>query len=332
MDAMLELPPVRLLLIACLCGVMAAMLALAAAIVARAMRQGRSLEVVERALAARDGRHADVLAEAPAGGRVAAVARGAEQAGERLDSGRLGGVLLAGEDRRLVDMAGFDHASRARAWFALARLGLAIGLPLLVWLVLHGCAIGVAAWSWPAALFAGFALGWMLPKWVLQRRVARRKARAGEELPLLLDLLRLLQGVGLSIDQSLHVLVTDFRSVMPVLGQELRLSIDLYARGRTREQSLARLAQGYGNDDLAAVCRLIVQVDRHGGAVQEPLARFAERLRERRRLELKARVARLTVKMTGVMVLTLLPALLIVTGGSGFIALLRGLSRVGGGS
>lgn len=34
-------------------------------------------------------------------------------------------------------------------------------------------------------------------------------------------------------------------------------------------------------------------------------------------MELKERVGKLTVKMTGVMVLTLLPALIIVTGGAG---------------
>jgi tight adherence protein C len=47
-------------------------------------------------------------------------------------------------------------------------------------------------------------------------------------------------------------------------------------------------------------------------------------------LELKEKVGKTTVKMTGVMILTLLPALLIVTGGAGFIAVLRGMSRLGG--
>jgi tight adherence protein C len=160
--------------------------------------------------------------------------------------------------------------------------------------------------------------------------VARRKAAAAEELPLLIDLLRLLQGVGLSMDQSLHVVVTEFIDVMPVLTSELSVAVDQYTRGRTREQSLERLSSGFENDDLSAICRLIAQVDQHGGAVQEPLQRFGERLREQRRMELKEKVGKLTVKMTGVMVLTLLPALLIVTAGSGFIAVFRGLSRLGG--
>src|SRR5690606_17238827 len=114
--------------------------------------------------------------------------------------------------------------------------------------------------------------------------------------PLLIDLLRLLQGVGLSIDQSLHVIVTEFRTVLPVLAAELEIAVNQHARGLSREQSLQRLATGFGNEELTAVARMIVQVDRHGGAVQEPLKQFSERVREQRRMELKERVGKLTVK------------------------------------
>jgi tight adherence protein C len=70
----------------------------------------------------------------------------------------------------------------------------------------------------------------------------------------------------------------------------------------------------------------MIQVDRHGGAVQEPLRQFGERLRETRRARLRERIGRLTVKMTGVMILTLLPALLIVTAGPGIVAITHALS------
>jgi len=326
MDLLLTDPRLRMLVLGSLLALIAGMLAVSALLLARAGRQGRSRRVVDRALAGRDG----VAAPAPTG-RVEAVASAAEHAGQRLGAGRLGQSLLAGDDRRLIELCGFRNAGRARALFVLARFVLAAALPALAWLGLNAYYAEAPFSFHLCALFVGFALGWMLPKWVLARRVARRKARAEEELPLLIDLIRLLQGVGLSIDQSLHVLVTDFGAVMPVLSHELKTAIELYARGRTREQSLARLSQGFDNDDLAAICRLIIQVDRHGGAVQEPLARFSERVRERRKLDLKAHVARMTVKMTGVMVVTLLPALLIVTGGSGFVAVLRSLARVSGG-
>ena len=38
----------------------------------------------------------------------------------------------------------------------------------------------------------------------------------------------------------------------------------------------------------------------------------------------------ITVKMTGVMVLTLLPALIVITAGPGFTAVIRSLSTMGG--
>ncbi|SSW73105.1 type II secretion system F family protein [Achromobacter agilis] len=309
----------------------AGMLTLGVGILRRLRGQSRSLRIVDQALAARQmGGAAAALPAQDGQGRFAAAARAADAFGKRLSEGRLADTLLAAEDRKLVDMAGYADAGVARSRFAAIRFGLALLLPAAV--VAAGLRYGqIHSWMGMfVAVFFGFAIGYLLPKWIVRSRVARRRRMAADELPLLIDLLRLLQGVGLSIDQSMQVLVTEFGQVLPVLSQELRLASELYVRGRTREQSLARLAAGFDNDDLSAICRLIAQVDQHGGAVQEPLNRFGERLRESRRLELKEKVGKTTVKMTGVMIVTLLPALLIITGGAGFIAVIRALSRMGG--
>ncbi|CAB3734541.1 MULTISPECIES: type II secretion system F family protein [Achromobacter] len=309
-----------------------AMLVLGVSMTRRLRGQGRSRQVVEQALATRKNAGASA-AVAPADaskGKFASATRAADAFGKRLSEGRLADALLAAEDRKMVDMAGYADIGTARSRFVAARFGLAILFPVLAVVLdlkkhLINSSMGVLI-----AAFFGFAIGYMLPKWIVRRRMARRRRMAADELPLLIDLLRLLQGVGLSIDQSMQVLIKEFAQVLPVLSSELRLASELYVRGRTREQSLARLATGFDNDDLSAICRLIAQVDQHGGAVQEPLNRFGERLRDKRRLELKEKVGKTTVKMTGVMILTLLPALLIVTGGAGFIAVLRGMSRLGG--
>jgi len=294
--------------------------------------QARSMRVVEQALAGRDPAGAAQPAGEPEpAGRLAALAQGTDALGKRLSEGRLAESLLPDEDNKLIELAGYANVATARARYAALRFGLALALPV-------GAVLLRRAWSGPGSmmvmaftLFIGFAVGYMLPKWLLARRVKARKKQVEKELPLLVDLLRLLQGVGLSVDQSLSVIVNDFKAVLPVLAHELGAATAVYARGRTREQSLARLSQGFDNDDLAAICRLLVQVDRHGGAVQEPLNRFAQRIRDKRRFELKEKIGRLTVKMTGVMIVTLLPALLIVTGGMGILSVLRGLSRIAGG-
>lgn len=232
-----------------------------------------------------------------------------------------GAIVVAPEDRRLLDRCGFLDAN-TRARFFAARVGCAALLPLLALGWFNG-EPHLAMW-----LIGAFVLGFMLPKWFVRRRATARQRSVTSELPMFVDLLRLLQGVGLSLDQSLQVMINDFATVLPVLSQELALAHRQFTTGRTREQSLSRLATSYESDDLNAVMRLVVQVDKHGGAVQEPLRQFGDRLRETRRATLRERIGALTVKMTGVMVLTLLPALLIMTAGPGFIAVFHSLSTM----
>jgi tight adherence protein C len=241
---------------------------------------------------------------------------------------QLGQQLVAAEDRQLIDQCGFID-TRARGIFLAARVAGAIGLPLLASFVLGGHSTGGPV-RYGVMLFFALGIGYMAPKWVLGRIAANRRQAVTNELPMLIDLLRLLQGVGLSIDQCVQVIVGEFRRVLPVLGQELEIANRHFVTGRTREQSLQRLANTYDNDDLRAVVRLIVQVDKHGGAVQEPLKQFGERLREGRRTSMRERIGKLTVKMTTVMITTLLPALLIVTAGPGFLAVMRSLSVLAG--
>ncbi|MFM0044259.1 type II secretion system F family protein [Paraburkholderia sediminicola] len=232
-----------------------------------------------------------------------------------------GHQIVAEEDRRLLEQCGFVDA-RTRGLFLIARLGGALVLCLLAVLLASDYVKGP---RYMGLVIAALIVGFMLPKVLLSRRAAARRNGVVDELPMLVDLLRLLQGVGLSLDQSLQVMVSDFRGVLPVLSSELETAQRQFATGRTREQSLNRLASSYSNEDLRAVVRLLVQVDRHGGAVQEPLKQFGDRLRETRRAALRERIGRLTVKMTGVMILTLLPALMIVTAGPGVLSVLHSL-------
>jgi len=232
-----------------------------------------------------------------------------------------GAIVVAPEDRRLLDRCGFLDAN-ARARFFAARIGCAALLLLLALAWFNGEP------RLAVRMIAGLALGFMLPKWFVRRRAKARQRAVASELPMFVDLLRLLQGVGLSLDQTLQVMINDFATVLPVFSQELALAHRQFTTGRTREQSLSRLATSYESDDLNAVMRLVVQVDKHGGAVQEPLRQFGDRLRESRRATLRERTGALTVKMTGVMVVTLLPALLIMTAGPGFVAVFHSLSTM----
>lgn len=237
---------------------------------------------------------------------------------------RVAKALFADEDRQLIEQAGIEVATGGLT-YVISRVVLALLLPMLVLLLLQPTGIKALMYG-----FFAFGLGVMLPKWVIRSKASKRRKQVVEELPLFMDLLRLLQGVGLSIDQSLQILATEFGSVLRVISAELALANRLYSSGRSREQSLQRLSVLGADDDMSAVVNLLVQVDRHGGAVQEPLKEFSIRLREKRQAGFKEKIGAITVKMTGVMVLTLLPALIVITAGPGFTAVIRSLSSMGG--
>lgn len=249
--------------------------------------------------------------------------------GERFDAhwleSRLGRAVVTPEDQQLLEQCGW-YGLQARVVFGVLRLGLPMALSALA-MLWHLGASGFAVVAWG---FGTFAVAYLAPKWYLRRRAAERLRRVDDELPVLIDMLRLLQGVGLSIDQSLQVIVAEFGSMLRVLGPELARANQQFASGRSREQTLLRIGRLFDSEDLKSLITLLTQVDKHGGAVQEPLRQFGLRMQEARKSRMKDEIGRLTVKMTAVMVVSLLPVLLILTAGPGFLGVIRMLANMGG--
>lgn len=318
--------------------VAAGLLLAASALLLRAMRQGRSERIIDQVLASRRQQALAALRAATGpmalpgegAGDMASGGRGwralfdrAAALGKRWSETRLGQHLIAAEDRLLLAQCGYDSV-RAKSLFLFARVALAVVLPVLVWLWFPGGGgLGTIL-----RLIGAVGGGLLAPKFYIQRKAAKRRAELVDELPLLIDLLRLLQGVGLSMDQSLYVVVSDFREVLPILAKEFENANRQYASGRGREASMGRLREVYDNDDLRALVRLIVQVEQHGGAVQEPLQQFSDRLREQRRQAMKERIGKLTVKMTLAMMVTLLPALMLVVAGPALLSLAKSMEAM----
>ncbi|WP_229238156.1 type II secretion system F family protein [Dyella amyloliquefaciens] len=241
--------------------------------------------------------------------------------GERFGKGRLGQALLTAEDRLLLGQIN-RNTPQGRAIFLGLRLALAVATPLpaLLWFRPGGFNVIVVC-------IGAAAFGLIAPKLLLDAMAKRLRKRAEDELPLLVDLMRLLQGVGFSVDQSLQVVSDRFQAPLPLLSREIREANVAYAHGRNRMQSLRRLCE-FGCDGLQGFVQILVQVHEHGGAVQEPLRQFVDRLREQRKLRMKEQSGKLSVKMTIVMMLTLLPALMLVLAGPAVISLIGTMTKL----
>ena len=302
---------------------LAAGLALLAGETVRHVRQRRQENrVIDRALLGPPAA-SDVAAGEPKEPLWRAAVHWLDALGRRFESGRLGKALIASEDRLLLSQINRNTAE-GRAVFLGLRLALALAMPLpvMLWLAPKGISAMV--------VFAGaVAFGLIAPKVVLGSLAGRLRKRADDELPLLIDLLRLLQGVGFSVDQSLQMVADRFGEAMPLMSREIRDANTQYLHGRSPMQSLHRLCE-FDNDGLKSLVQILVQVHEHGGTVQEPLRQFGDRLREQRKLRMKELSGKLSVKMTVVMMLTLIPALMLVLSGPAVISLITTLTKLKG--
>lgn len=230
------------------------------------------------------------------------------------------------EDRKLLGRAGFGREEDLSRFvilrIVLGLIGLAIALSLNA-----NTSFGAVPMIQTIAITG---LGFMLPKWLLKAVGEGREAAFERELVAIVDVMRLLQGVGLSVDQSIEIMSTQLRDLVPITGRMLHRSRAQVKSGVPWNVILKKMSNVYTSDEFKSFVQVLGQIEKFGGAVQEPLRQFSDRLIEKERANAKEIMGKLTVKLTGVMVITMLPALMIITGGPGIISILRAFERVGG--
>lgn len=227
------------------------------------------------------------------------------------------------EERTWLVQAGF-RGSRALILFSALRVGLPVTGLVIMSLSWIGSPLDLRFSVYALALFA---TGYLLPKYILKQLAGRRMEKIIDELPLFVDFLRMLQGVGLNLEQSLMVVGDAHSSGLPTLGEEIREVMRQISSGRSRSLAFEKMAAQLHLVELHDLVAIIVQADRYGGSLQEPLMQYSKQLVERRRFEYQTQVGKTSTKMAVIMVLFLMPALMIVTAGPGLIAILKALAR-----
>ena len=235
----------------------------------------------------------------------------------------------AAEIGRLLRQAGL-RGRDAVALFAAAR-GLICAVAVLTTVITavvspvraSGLALGLVG-------FSVGAIAYLVPGMVLRTRASNRTRQIRDDVGLFTELLRLLFDAGLSLEQSLRVLVRDGRQLFAALSLELEVVLRQIEAGQDRQHALQDMADALAIPEVSDLVRMLGQIDQYGGSVRDPLMEFALLLEDRRRTEVQETVSRLSAKMTVVMVLCLFPALLILVAGPGMLALLRALERLNG--
>lgn len=220
-------------------------------------------------------------------------------------------------------------------WKRKSDLAIFYGLQMLMPLVLVPIASysffvdGLDQKGW-AIMFLVGAAAFLLPKRILAHIASARRERIANQTPILVHLLRVLLGTGLSVEQSLRSLAMETKSLLPDLAEELIHLLRRVEAGEDLAFALSDTARQLDIPSLTDLAMILEQTWRMGGSVLKSLTELSELIESRMQTDLKEKVNKLSAKMTVVMMLFLFPALLVFLGAPGFLAIIQGLKNAAG--
>ncbi len=174
-------------------------------------------------------------------------------------------------------------------------------------------------------IVAAFLLGWLLPNQILHRLVRRYRAKLQEALPDTVDLLGIVLGTGLALDQAMTRVSEEMQYIYPELANEFYTVVMQVKAGQERQKAFAQMVRRTGLEDIKSLSAMILQSERFGTSLSQALKVYADALRTRRRLRAEAAVGKAGIKMLFPIVLFILPALFVVTLVPGLLSVLRDL-------
>jgi len=171
----------------------------------------------------------------------------------------------------------------------------------------------------------GVASGWILPRFVMEKKVAKRQTTLRLSLPDALDMLVVSIEAGLGLDQAMQHVARELQVSHPQLSEELSL-VNLEMRaGKRRSEALRNLAERTGESELKKLTAILVQNDRFGTSMGESLRSHSDFLRIRRRQDAEERAGKVGVKLVFPIFFFILPSMMVVAAGPGILQIFKNL-------
>jgi tight adherence protein C len=174
-----------------------------------------------------------------------------------------------------------------------------------------------------ALIVSGCMAGWVLPKFFLEKRVAKRQQIVRLSLPDALDLLVVSVEAGLGLDQAIQHVARELMVSHPQLSEDMSLVTLEMRAGKRRADALKNFAERTGEPEVRKLVAILVQNDRFGTSMGESLRTHSDFLRTRRRQEAEERAGKVGVKLVFPIFFFILPSMLIVAAGPGILQIFK---------
>jgi tight adherence protein C len=216
--------------------------------------------------------------------------------------------------------AGFRYENALPVFYGIRIVSTLMMLALCVMLEARMPANGVMKIGLMAT---GIGAGWVLPRFFLEKKVAKRQEVLRLSLPDALDLLVVSVEAGLGLDQAIQHVARELHGSHPQLSEEMSLVTLEMRAGKRRSEALRNFAERTGEAEFRKLVAILVQNDRFGTSMGESLRTHSDFLRTRRRQEAEERAGKVGVKLVFPIFFFILPSMLVVAAGPGLLQIFK---------
>lgn len=173
----------------------------------------------------------------------------------------------------------------------------------------------------------GSALGYFGPQMYVSNTIAKRQKSLLSAFPDSLDLLVSSVEAGLGLDAAFRRVAAEMEAAAPDLAREYQMVNHEISAGISRVDALKHLETRTGLDEVRSLVNMLTQAERFGTSIAKSLRVHARVTRQKRMSRAEEEAAKVSPKLTVVMILFLLPVLMMVLMGPAIINVIRTLQE-----
>ncbi len=240
-----------------------------------------------------------------------------------LNSGIVSGQTVSAVQASL-EGAGIRNRNAVGAFVA-AKLMLAVGIPLILFVLLHGSIQNPLMHN--LTLAGGGVAGLLGPDYFVNSLRKRYQKSISEGLPDTLDMLVMCAESGLSLEPAIQRVGIEIHDAHPAVGNELLLTASEFQISTDSHAVLDNLGERTGIPEVRRVVATLQQTLQYGTPLAEALRLLSAEMRQDMLTKFEEKAARLPVLLTMPMILFILPVLFMIVGGPAILQAVRLFSK-----
>lgn len=208
-----------------------------------------------------------------------------------------------------------------------ARVLMAVGLPVFLVPTAGIAVLGNSLIGLGAGVVVLGAIGYILPSMIVDSQISSRQRILMNAFPDALDLLVSSVEAGLGLDAAFRRIADEIENSTPELAHEFQMVNHEISAGVARLDALHHLHDRTGVEEIGALVNMLTQAERFGTSIARSLRVHSSLTRQKRMSRAEEEAAKVSPKLTVVMILFLMPCLMIVLLGPAAVSIKNNLLK-----